>query len=228
MFRQKVYLQIFELCATQSMCVTLPVRYCSKLAIWLVKLSRLRCDHLWSPHRVSRRPDLLALGRVNCTATRWASQNSFDSTSTSFAWPRAAKFIGNKPKMSQARSRRKNENTAVQRLRKDYLRLCQDPVPYVTAVPDPRNILEWHYVLKGWFFLSFCGAFCNDTVDLREPPWPRFCFELKRLLAVHRFHAGPPDTPFVNGYYHGVVKFPAEFPYQGTHLTIKYCLLNSV
>ena len=56
--------------------------------------------------------------------------------------------------MSQVRSRRKNENTAVQRLKKDYLRLCQDPVPYVTAVPDPRNILEWHYCLQGLFFLS--------------------------------------------------------------------------
>ena len=52
---------------------------------------------------------------------------------------------------NQIRSRRKNENTAVQRLKKDYLRLQTDPVEYITAQPDPRNILEWHYVLKGFF-----------------------------------------------------------------------------
>ncbi|XP_076031662.1 ubiquitin-conjugating enzyme E2 J2-like isoform X2 [Oratosquilla oratoria] len=38
---------------------------------------------------------------------------------------------------------------AISRLRTDYIRLKQDPVPYVTAEPLMSNILEWHYVLKG-------------------------------------------------------------------------------
>ena len=36
--------------------------------------------------------------------------------------------------------------TAHARLRKDYLRLIKDPVPYIVACPVPENLLEW-YVL---------------------------------------------------------------------------------
>jgi len=34
-------------------------------------------------------------------------------------------------------------NTALARLRQDYLRLKKDPVPYIVAEPLPSNILEW-------------------------------------------------------------------------------------
>lgn len=33
--------------------------------------------------------------------------------------------------------------TAVNRLKKDYLRIMKDPVPYVLAAPMHENILEW-------------------------------------------------------------------------------------
>jgi len=39
--------------------------------------------------------------------------------------------------------------TATARLKQDLLRLAKDPVPYVTAVPLPSNILEWHYAVRG-------------------------------------------------------------------------------
>lgn len=95
------------------------------------------------------------------------------------------------------RRRIKNEVAAVQRLKKDYLRIQSEKLPYITAVPDPRNILEWHYVLNG-----------------------------------------PKDTPFYGGYYHGLIKFPADFPFQAPSLSIvtpngrfktntKLCLSNS-
>lgn len=29
------------------------------------------------------------------------------------------------------------------RLKKDFLRIKQDPIPYITAEPFPHNILEW-------------------------------------------------------------------------------------
>ncbi len=39
--------------------------------------------------------------------------------------------------------------TAATRLRKDYMRLVKDPVPYLLAAPLPSNILEWHYCVRG-------------------------------------------------------------------------------
>lgn len=33
--------------------------------------------------------------------------------------------------------------SAFLRLRQDYIKLKQDPVPYVVAEPLPSNILEW-------------------------------------------------------------------------------------
>ena len=39
--------------------------------------------------------------------------------------------------------------TAATRLRKDYVRMIKDPVPYVLAAPLPSNILEWRYCIRG-------------------------------------------------------------------------------
>lgn len=33
--------------------------------------------------------------------------------------------------------------TATSRLMKDYARLQEDPVPYIVAEPNPKNVLEW-------------------------------------------------------------------------------------
>ncbi|XP_055335297.1 ubiquitin-conjugating enzyme E2 J2-like [Paramacrobiotus metropolitanus] len=41
------------------------------------------------------------------------------------------------------------EKSAVMRLQKDFKRLLQDPVPYVSACPKPNNLLEWYYVVRG-------------------------------------------------------------------------------
>lgn len=37
----------------------------------------------------------------------------------------------------------KNDGTAIQRLKKDYLRIQSEKLPYISAKPDPRNLLEW-------------------------------------------------------------------------------------
>ncbi|XP_015764685.1 PREDICTED: ubiquitin-conjugating enzyme E2 J2-like [Acropora digitifera] len=63
--------------------------------------------------------------------------------------------------------------TAASRLRQDYLRIVKDPVPYITALPLPSNILEWHYVVRG-----------------------------------------PENTPYSEGYYHGKLVFPKDFPFK--------------
>ena len=39
--------------------------------------------------------------------------------------------------------------TASKRLKKDYLLIQEDPIPFISAHPLPSNTLEWHYVIKG-------------------------------------------------------------------------------
>jgi len=62
---------------------------------------------------------------------------------------------------------------ATKRLRKEYQMLIRNPVPFIIAKPNMKNILEWHYVL-----------------------FP------------------PQDCLYEGGVYHGVLKFPAEFPHK--------------
>ena len=45
--------------------------------------------------------------------------------------------------------RRPTNNSALSRLRQDYLRLKRDPVPFIVAEPLASNLLEWHYVVTG-------------------------------------------------------------------------------
>eukprot|EP00123_Amoebidium_parasiticum_P000876 comp11791_c0_seq1/m.6398 comp11791_c0_seq1/g.6398 ORF comp11791_c0_seq1/g.6398 comp11791_c0_seq1/m.6398 type:complete len:219 (-) comp11791_c0_seq1:294-950(-) len=59
------------------------------------------------------------------------------------------------------------------RLQREFLKISRDPPPYITAVPLPSNILEWH----------FCVA-------------------------------GPENTVYQGGYYHGRLIFPKEYPYK--------------
>lgn len=39
-------------------------------------------------------------------------------------------------------------SSATLRLKQDYVRLKNDPVPYVVAEPNPSNILEWYAVFR--------------------------------------------------------------------------------
>ena len=53
----------------------------------------------------------------------------------------------------------KVSTTATARLKRDYMRLLKDPVPYIKAAPMSLNILVWHYVVFGNFHLN--GKFRN-------------------------------------------------------------------
>jgi ubiquitin-conjugating enzyme E2 J2 len=66
----------------------------------------------------------------------------------------------------------KPEPGAVIRLQRELVMLQKDPVPFVRALPDGDNILEWHYVLEG-----------------------------------------PEGTPYTGGFYHGLIRFPANYPW---------------
>ncbi|XP_003742050.2 ubiquitin-conjugating enzyme E2 J2-like [Galendromus occidentalis] len=38
---------------------------------------------------------------------------------------------------------------ATLRLKRDYIRILRDPLPFIVVQPLPENILEWHYVILG-------------------------------------------------------------------------------
>lgn len=92
---------------------------------------------------------------------------------------------------------------ATSRLKQDYLRLKNDPVPYVTAEPVPSNILEWHYVVKGPELSPYEGGYYHGKIMFpREFPFKpptiymitpngRFRTNTRLCLSITDFH---PDT----------------------------------
>lgn len=92
---------------------------------------------------------------------------------------------------------------ATSRLKQDYLRLKNDPVPYVTAEPVPSNILEWHYVVKGPEKSPYEGGYYHGKIMFpREFPFKpptiymitpngRFRTNTRLCLSITDFH---PDT----------------------------------
>lgn len=50
------------------------------------------------------------------------------------------------------------------RLKQDYIRLKQDPVPYIHAEFLPSNILEWHYVLQGPKDSPYAGGYYHGSL----------------------------------------------------------------
>jgi ubiquitin-conjugating enzyme E2 J2 len=40
-------------------------------------------------------------------------------------------------------------DACLKRLRKEYVKLVKEPVPFIQAVPLESNILEWHYCITG-------------------------------------------------------------------------------
>ncbi|XP_068172122.1 ubiquitin-conjugating enzyme E2 J2-like [Antennarius striatus] len=93
--------------------------------------------------------------------------------------------------------------TAAQRLTKDYLRIKQDPVPYIRAEPLPSNILEWHYVVRGPEKTPYEGGYYHGKIIFpREFPFKppsiymitpngRFKCNTRLCLSITDFH---PDT----------------------------------
>jgi len=100
-------------------------------------------------------------------------------------------------------SSKKINNTALNRLRQDYLRLKRDPVPYISAEPLPSNILEWHYVVRGPEQSPYEGGFFHGKLKFpsefpfRAPsiymitPNGRFKTNTRLCLSISDFH---PDT----------------------------------
>lgn len=85
-------------------------------------------------------------------------------------------------------------SSATLRLKQDYVRLKNDPVPYVVAEPNPSNILEW-YVARP----------CCISVVLYD-----------KVCVFYRYYVvnGPEDSPYAGGYYLGRLVFPRDFPFK--------------
>lgn len=95
-------------------------------------------------------------------------------------------------------SHKRVHTTAASRLRQDYLRIVKDPVPYITALPLPSNILEWFvwFVLQAWAISSFGSSFTSlffffsyylMLFSSIVNPWQALCRSRSREYALHRY-----------------------------------------
>ena len=85
----------------------------------------------------------------------------------------------------------------------------KEPPPFVWAIPDEKNILTcecaYLYHVKHPVELFHQGNYLIV----------RSLSELPRLLShSFIFQRGPPDSPFADGEYHGVLIFPPEYPFK--------------
>lgn len=104
---------------------------------------------------------------------------------------------------SAGKGRKSCPITASSRLRQDFLRIKNDPVPYISAEPLPANILEWHYVVKGPENSPYAGGYYHGKLVFpREFPFKppsiymltpngRFNVGTRLCLSISDFH---PDT----------------------------------
>lgn len=96
-----------------------------------------------------------------------------------------------------------SQKSYTSRLRQDYIRLKQDPVPYIHAEFLPSNILEWHYVILGPKDSPYHGGYYHGSLiftkdfPFKPPsiymytPNGRFKPNKRLCLSISDFH---PDT----------------------------------
>lgn len=94
-------------------------------------------------------------------------------------------------------SHKRVHTTAASRLRQDYLRIVKDPVPYITALPLPSNILEWfvRFVLQinlRLHVLIFVSQFIHFVIFL----FPNSSGVLLLSCCRHYVVRGPENTPY--------------------------------
>ena len=92
---------------------------------------------------------------------------------------------------------------AVQRLQKELRLLSKDPLPFITAKPDPKNLLAWHYCLTGDGSSDFAGGQYHGKITFpsqypfRPPaivmvtPSGRFQSNTRLCLSMSDYH---PET----------------------------------
>lgn len=89
---------------------------------------------------------------------------------------------------------------AVQRLQKELRLLAKDPLPSITARPDTKNILVWHYVLEGDAASEYAGGLYHGKITFpsqypfRPPaivmvtPSGRFQSNTRLCLSMSDYH----------------------------------------
>lgn len=93
--------------------------------------------------------------------------------------------------------------TAMMRLKNDFMRLKKEPVPLVSAEPDPVNMLVWHYCVRGPIDTPYEGGYFHGKLIfpkefpfkppsiLMMTPNGRFKTHQRLCLSISDFH---PDT----------------------------------
>ena len=56
--------------------------------------------------------------------------------------------------------------TSLTRLKKELIRMKRDPPPYITASPNPDNLLEWHYIITDIPNCIYSGIVFIDSLNV--------------------------------------------------------------
>lgn len=80
-------------------------------------------------------------------------------------------------------------NFALVRLRKEYEMLQKNPVEYVFPVPNPKNMLDWHFVIYGLKDCPYEGGYYHGKLTL-PPDYPWKPPSLQFMTPSGRFAPG--------------------------------------
>jgi ubiquitin-conjugating enzyme E2 J2 len=75
------------------------------------------------------------------------------------------------------------------RLQREYKQLTRDPVPHITARPNPQNILEWHYILYGPPDSAYAGGEYHGRLKF-PPEYPHKPPSIVMFTPSGRFQPG--------------------------------------
>uniref|UniRef100_A0A915E992 UBC core domain-containing protein n=1 Tax=Ditylenchus dipsaci TaxID=166011 RepID=A0A915E992_9BILA len=95
--------------------------------------------------------------------------------------------------------------TAVHRLRRDYLDLIKDPIPFAVAAPDPSNWFDFHFCIFGSPDTPYEGGYYHGRIVFPsefpfKPPTfifltPSGRFEISKAICLSISHYEPKNTP---------------------------------
>ena len=78
---------------------------------------------------------------------------------------------------------------AIKRLQKEYKALMKNPIPLMTAVPDPNNVLSWFYILKGEDGSEYEGGYYFGRLDFKSD-YPKSPPAIRMITPSGKFNPG--------------------------------------
>lgn len=77
----------------------------------------------------------------------------------------------------------------INRINKEHLKIQKNPIENVLAVPDPKNLFSWNFVIHGLTNCPFEGGVYHGVLNL-SPEYPMKPPSVKMITPNGRFKEG--------------------------------------